>query len=40
MTAVAAYISTRKQEIKNINQLVPVLGLLDVEDAIVSREHN
>ena len=29
----------RKQRIKNINQLALVLGLLDVEDAIVSREH-
>ena len=37
-TAVEAY-RRRKQKIKNINQSAPVLGLLDVEDAIVSREH-
>ena len=36
--AVAAY-RRRKQTIKNINQLTLVLGLLDEEDAIVSREH-
>ena len=36
--AVAAY-RRRKQRIKNINQLAPVLGLFDEEDAIVSREH-
>ena len=35
--AVAAY-RCRKQRIKNINQLAH-LGLLDEEDAIVSREH-
>ena len=36
--AVAAY-RRRKQRIKNINQLALVLGLLDEEDAIVSRER-
>ena len=35
--AVAAY-RRRKQGIKNINQLALVLGLLDEEDAVVSRE--
>ena len=35
---VAAY-RHRKQRIKNINQFALVLGLLDEEDAIVSREH-
>ena len=35
---VAAY-RRRKQEIKHINQFALVLGLLDEEDAIVSREH-
>ena len=36
--AVAAH-RRRKQRIKNINLLVLVLGLLDEEDAIVSREQ-
>ena len=36
--AVAAY-RRRKERIKNINQLLLVLGLLDEEDAIVSRER-
>ena len=36
--AVAAY-RRRKQRIKNINKLALVLGLLDEEDAVVSREH-
>ena len=36
--AVAAY-RHRKQRIKNSNQLALALGLLDEEDAIVSREH-
>ena len=35
--AVAAY-RRRKQRIKNTNQLALVLGLLDEEDAVVSRE--
>ena len=36
--AVAAY-RRRKQRIKNTNQLALVLGLLDEEDAVVSREN-
>ena len=36
--AVAAY-RRRKQIIKNTNQLALVLGLLDEEDAVVSREN-
>ena len=36
--AVAAY-RRRRAENKNINQLTLVLGLLDEEDTIVSREH-
>ena len=36
--SVAAY-RHRKLKIKNINQLALVLGLLDEEDAIVSREQ-
>ena len=36
--AVAAY-RRRKRRIKNIDRLALVLGLLDEEDAIVSREH-
>ena len=36
--AVAAY-RRRKQRIKNTNQLALVLGLLDEEDAVVSREY-
>ena len=36
--AVAAY-RRRKQRIKNINKLELILGLLDVEDAIVSQEN-
>ena len=38
MVAVAAY-RRRKQRIKNTNQLALVLGLLDEEDAVVSREN-
>ena len=37
-TAVAAY-RRRKQRMKNINLLTLVRGLLDEEDAIVSRKH-
>ena len=40
VAAVAASVAVhrhRKLRIKNINQLAPVLGLLDEEDAIVSR---
>ena len=36
--AVTAY-RRRKQRIKDINQLALVLGLLDEEDAVVSREN-
>ena len=36
--AVAAY-RRRKQRIENINQLALVLGLLDEECAVVSREQ-
>ena len=36
--AEAAY-RRRKQRIKNTNQLALVLGLLDEEDAVVSREN-
>ena len=36
--AVAAY-RRRKQRIKNTNQMALVLGLLDEEDAVVSREN-
>ena len=39
VTAAVAAHRRHKQRIKNINQLALVLGLLDVEDAIVSREH-
>ena len=35
---VAAY-RCRKHRIKNINRLALVLGLLDEDDAVVSREH-
>ena len=38
MVALAAY-RHRKQRIKNDNQLALVLGLLDGEDAAVSREN-
>ena len=38
MAAVAAY-RCRKQRTKNIDQLPLVLGLVDEEDAILSREH-
>ena len=39
VTVVAAAYRRRKQRIKNTNQLALVLGLLDEEDAIVSREN-
>ena len=39
MVTVAAYYRRCKQRINNISQLVLNLGLLDEEDAIVSREH-
>ena len=36
--AVAAY-RRLNQRIKNINQLALIIGLLDVEDVVLSREH-
>ena len=38
VTVVVAAYRRRKQRIKNTNQLALVLGLLDAEDAVVSRE--
>ena len=39
VTAAAAAYRRRKQRIKHTNQLALVLGLLDEEDAVVSREN-
>ena len=39
VTVVVAVYRRRRQRIKNTNQLALVLGLLDEEDAVVSREN-